>query len=475
MFKRPWKGQGNLTDSFSSSSGGDFGDATHILCLGAPEQVKGLQWALDHKAPSRRAYKVYRGRLDELSSSYNEYDYVVLLLDLGQPVPVEFLKDVAPKKEGLCAFIQPTPGQLLALNEFSDWDAVAWDGATTSDLSVRIDKAVDDLDRKINSKAFIDSARQWIKKQFHDVEEIRLINPPENWAQTLVRKLDRSVGVFSFGARESRADIKLPFPGSEDFCELRYFEKTWSVQALSKNLPIELRGDPSGLRCGDELQIHDLVFSFGRDSELDKFVGVAKKLDIIHDSDIDEVHDGRRSENVEDTIEGFCRALMSRQAVGELQVKAGHRSGSIYFYSGNVVHAMTGAVSGAKALLRIIHWPDSSWAFHEGVAAKVPLESIRLDLVGFTRSVNTSKKILNKVQAYIPPGNVSLKIVPDKFRAKRFWTIPETKVLASVGEYGIVRDILNYCPLPDAEIFETLIELRQQGLLLPVVAQKRNV
>ncbi len=469
MFKRPWKGRGNLSDSRI-----EFGNTTHVLCLGAPEQVKGLQWALDQGAPSRRAYKVYRGSLSDLPVSYSDYDFVVMLLDLGQPVPVESLQKIATKKEGLCAFIQPTPGQLLALNEASDWNAIAWDGVSVSEIAIKVDRSVENMERKINNKAFIDSARSWIRKQFHEVEELKLVNPPENWNQSVRRRLDQSIGVLSFGCRDSQADVRLLLPGSDDLCELRFYEGDWSIQGLSNKFPVEFRGDPSKIRSGDELQINNLIFCFGRNSEVDEFVGIARKLSIIGDEDSSVDNDGKSAHHSSQELENYCRSLMYRQASGELSINSDHKSGSIFFYLGDIVHATTGAVSGQKALLRIINWADVSWAYVAESLSSVPLDSMRLDLMNFTRSVQSSRKTLEKVRAYVPPAGVSLKIVPEKFMAKVQWTIPETKVLASVGEYGLVRDILNYCPLPDTEIFETLIDLRRQGLLLPVTQGRRT-
>ena len=397
-----------------------------------------------------------------------------MLLDLGQPVPVESLQDISKTKEGLCAFIQPTPGQLLALNNASDWAALAWDGVSVSDIALRVDKSIAKLERKIQNKAFIDSARSWIKKQFHDIDELCLVNPPDNWSLPKRRKLDSSIGVLSLGCLDSSADIQLPLPGKDELCELRYFDKVWSVKSLSDAYRVELRGDPTHLRCDDEIQIHDLVFTLGRGSEVDEFYGIAKRLSVIDDDDAKDALDGRKIDYAGDSIEEYCRSLMYRQVTGELRVKSHHKSGSIYFYAGSIVHATAGAVNGPKALLRIMSWADATWIFDPGVASKVPLDSMRLDIAHFTRAVQGTKKTMEKVAGFIPPMGVSLKIVPSQYEAKKFWTIPETKVLASVGEYGLVRDILNYCSLPDSEIFETLIELRRQGLLLPVAQNRRN-
>lgn len=452
----------------------DFDQALHILCLGSPEQVKGLQWALDHHASSRRHYKIYRAQLQELRDQYANYDFIVVLLDLGQPVPMETLREVAHSREGLCCFIQPTPGQLLALSESSAWGAMAWDGVSFEEVSKKIDQQVRQHEDSIQRKAFLDSATLWIKKRVGSVGQLQLLNAPKSWNGVSSRGLDAAEGVLSVGMLNSEASWKLPIQGDRDICEFRYFDDHWSLKILNPDVTIEVRGDLDKLRTGDHVQIGDLKFLVGMNPEVEEIYGIARKLSILGDEEFSESTDGRRVSFSEGDLETYFTSLLYTQAIGEVQVRSGHRRALIYFDGGVISHAVSGAVSGVKALLRSVMWADAQWTFASKKEHAELHDTLKLNLLGFTRTVQEAKKILKNVQPFMPPPGVSLLVEPQAFLKKESWTVSEARVLAGVAEYALVRDVLNYCPLPDMEIYDTLISLRKQGLLKPVKAPPRR-
>jgi hypothetical protein len=103
---------------------------------------------------------------------------------------------------------------------------------------------------------------------------------------------------------------------------------------------------------------------------------------------------------------------------------------------------------------------------------------MRLNLLQFTRLLQGAKRLHAKIVPFMPPLSLTLQVDALAFQRKEIWTIPEAQVIAGVAEYQLVRDILNYCPLPDLEIYETLINLRKQGLLRPIkapVKQRREI
>ncbi len=446
----------------------DFDQALHILCLGSPEQVKGLQWALDHHSPSRRHYKIYRAQLQDIRDHYQNYNFIVVLLDLGQPVPIETLRDVAQSRDGLCCFIQPTPGQLLALSEASSWGAMAWDGVSFDEISNKIEQLVRQNEDSIHRKAFLDSATTWIKKRVGAVGQLQLLNPPKSWSGFAFRTLDRSEGLLSLGMLDSESSWKLPLPGSGDICELRHFDGKWSVKPLSRDVPVEVKGDMENLRTGDHIMIGDLKFLVGMDPEVEEIYSIARKLSIIGDETIHESSDEPRVAFSASDLESYFTSLLYSQAVGEVQVRSAHRRALIYFNSGVVSHAVSGAVSGLKALLRSVLWTDVEWSFTPDQEHSEIHDTMKLSLLGFTRSVQEARKLLKNVQPFMPPPSVSLLVDPAVFQTKVDWGVAEARVLASVAEYSLVRDVLNYCPLPDMEIYDTLISLRKQGLVKPI-------
>lgn len=454
--------------------GTDFDQALHILCLGTPEQVKGLQWALDLHAPLRRQQKIYRAQLKELREQYQNYDFVVVMLDLGQPVPIETLREVAESREGLCCFIQPTPGQLLALSESTSWGAMAWDGVSYDEVANKIDQLIRRNEESIHRKAFLDSATSWIKKRIGSVGQLQLLNPPKAWSGFAFRTLDPGDAVLSLGMLNSDSDWKLPIPGDRDICELRHFDGHWSVKVLNPDVPVEVGGDPERLRTGDHILIGELKFLVGMDREVQEIFGIARKLSILEDSDLEPADEDPRVSFAGRDLENYFTSLLYSQAQGEVQVRSGHRRALVYFSGGVINHAVSGAVSGIKALLRAVTWPEAQWSFTAKRDHNELHDTLKLNLLGFTRAVQEAKKVLKKVQPFIPPSGVSLSVDPAAFRKKTDWSIAESRVLASVAEYSLVRDVLNYCPLPDMEIYDTLITLRKQGLLKPVKPAPRR-
>lgn len=445
----------------------DFDQALHILCLGSPEQVKGLQWALDRSAPSKRHYKIYRAQLQDLREQFSKYDFIVMLLDLGQPVPLETLREVSQSRDGLCCFIQPTPGQLLALSEASGWGAMSWDGVSFDEVSQKIDQLVRKHEDSIQRKAFLDSATSWIKKRVGSVAQLQMLNPPKSWSGFAFRSLDASEGVLSVGMLDSEASWKLPIPGNSDICELRYFEGHWSLKILNPDVRVEVKGDAEHLRTGDGIAIGELKFLVGMAPEVEEIYGIARKLSILGDEDLPEATEAARTSFGEADLETYFTSLLYTQASGEVQVRSGHRRALVYFNAGVINHAVSGAVNGIKALLRAVMWTDAEWSFIPKKEHGELHDTLKLNLLGLTRTVQEARKVLARVQPFIPPQGVSLYVDSQAFIKKDAWSVSEARVLASVAEYVLVRDVLNYCPLPDMEIYDTLIALRKQGLVKP--------
>jgi len=454
--------------------GSDFDLATHVLCLGSPEQVKGLQWALDHHAPSRRQYKVYRSQINEVSSVHSEYDFIVMLLDLGQPVPTENLRSIAEFKEGLCCFMQPTPGQLLALSEVSSWGALSWDGVSFEEVAQRVDHLIKHNEGRIQKKAFLESATHWLKKSVSRLGQVQFLNPPPHWSGFAFRTLDESEGSLSLGQLNSSAKWKLPINGDKELCEFVYHGGRWTLKLLEPE-GARSTADLDNMRAGDQINIGELRFLVKMASEVEEIYGIARKLSIIDDASLGlDFDQGPRVSFEGEDLESFCSSLLYSQSIGELQVRSGHKRGVILFYAGIITAAVAGAVDGVKALLRMMMWEGAEWRFVTNKDYREDHDSMRLSMLQLTRVLQNAKKLHSKVEPFMPPTHTLLLVDPASFEKKDLWTIPEARVLASVAEYGVVRDVLNYCPLPDLEIYDTLVNLRRQGLIRPSKAPRKN-
>lgn len=441
----------------------DFGQTVHVLCMGSAEHVQGLQWAFDQKVPADRNYRVYRGGISQDMSKYEAYDFVILLLDMAQPVPTELISKLAQLKKGLCAFIQPTPGQLLALNKVSDWEAVAWDGVNLEEIAKRASRRLGRLEKEIKEKALFSSVNEWMKERAEEPGELVCIRAPQSWQGQFNGTLDKTSGVFSVGCRNSQANLRLPFTGSEDILELRLRGGKWGLQVLSNAGEIRFDGESDHLKVGDELEIGGALFQIRREAGLqelyDKSHQVLGLLSEYNDNEADE------------SLEKNCRRLLSESHSGELSLRSGHRSGTIFFFAGVVVHAMTGSVSGEKALLRMLSWEwdgqGLEQSFRNVDPAQFPIGTIHFDLIRFARAARANKDAMQEVSSFVPAPSLRLEINPRGFLDKVTWSAEEARILAAIGEFTLVRDIINFCPLPDAQILKTLVQLRRQKLISP--------
>ncbi len=253
----------------------------------------------------------------------------------------------------------------------------------------------------------------------------------------------------------------MPLPGTSDLFEFRYIAGHWSFKALSDKHEVSYIGDPQEARAGDEVRVGNFTFLVAMDIQVEEIFTIARRFEVVDSRPIDESYKDRALDEV-------LRELLYSQVTGELQVNAGLKMGTIFVYAGTISYAVTGAVNGMKALLRMLTWDQVHWRFNANKIGQFATEGMRLDLTGFTKAHQTLRISWDRVRNFVPPPSVQLKVVAHNFAQRRKWTQLETKVVASISEFHLVRDILNYCPLPDMEIYETLIELRRQNLVQPL-------
>jgi hypothetical protein len=437
-----------------------FEDTINVFCLATPEAVTGLQWALEQNAFSDRRYRVVRGQLMDLEAAGAEYDLVLLMLDLGQPVPVENLRKLTTKRPGLCSFIQPTPGQLLALQDLEQWTAMAWDGSSYDKIARRLDELVARFEDRVRNESFLEASRTWLGRHSRVPARISWIDPPDSWKGPKQVALDPDRAMMTCGCLQSSADFRLPVSGSHDLFEFRFIGGIWSFKKLSDKNDISYIGDPQEVRAGDEVRVGTNSFLIGMDMQVEEIFSIARRFDVVDSRPIDDTFKDR-------PIDDVIRELLYSQVTGELQVSSGLKMGTVFVYAGTVSYAVTGAVNGMKALLRMLTWEQAHWRFNANKLGQFSTEGMRLDLASFAKASQAMRISWDRVRTFVPPSNVQLKVVAHNFAQRKKWTPLETKVVASISEFHLVRDILNYCPLPDMEIYETLIELRRQNLVQP--------
>ena len=154
--------------------------------------------------------------------------------------------------------------------------------------------------------------------------------------------------------------------------------------------------------------------------------------------------------------------LTLNQKSGIIQIEGDRVSGSIYVEKGNIVSAVSQNVTGEKALFRMIPLREGRFRFVPGKAdvhKTIGIPSQHLMLEGLRQFDE-----LKKLEPALPAPNHSVMLVKD------------ARVLASGG--GIVREVLllaefcsrveeivDNCSFPDLAVYETILHLKERGVL----------
>jgi len=441
-----------------------------VVCLASPETVKGLQWALDRLNFTGRKYKLFLGNLQTLGKQALP-DIYLLVLDLGQPVPLESLKSISDSK-GLAVFLQPTPQQLLQLNELPHWQSMAWDSSSYERLALRLDEVGQRFEALIRAHRIQESFKKLITDSRQQPELIEWLNAPENYVGTRRFIMDPSRAFFSVGGSESRADLKLPLDAEFNRAELGEFRlqnNHWGFRLFFDQSPIPVKGNRDALKVGDQIEINRHLLQFKRSSIGDECLKLARRFQLINDSDLLESESNATSGDK--TLADHCRSLLIAGVTGELRVNAGSKSGSIFFHEGVLYHAITGSVNGMKALTRIFSWPKPQSKINLKKIASPDRAHFRLTLKDFARLYENWNAKWMQVSPQYPPLGLRLRTIPERFLRRESFSIAESKVLFALNEYALVRDIFNFCnDMLDVDVVQTLIHLRKEGLIEPLKA-----
>lgn len=435
-----------------------------VLCLASQETVKGLQWALDRLNFSDRKYKLFLGNLQSMAD-HHDADMVILLLDISQPVPLESLKKIN-RKPGLALFIQPTPQQLLQLNELPLWQSMAWDGASYDRLALRLDEVGARFEEEIRRYRFVESGKKFLMRDQFQADFVEWLNPPDSYHGMTIFVLDVLRGTLTVGGAESQADLKIPLDQSNrsELGEFRYINGKWSFKPSLEGAPILLRGNRENLKAGDQIEIQRHLIQVKRSLKVDELMRLSKRLHILEDQDL--LRADSLQGDASKTIGDLCRELLISGVTGELRLNAGVKSGSVFFNEGVLYHSVTGCVNGVKALTRMFSWQDPHWKINLKKISDPERCHFRITLKEFSRVYDSWKVQWQKISPYVPPLSVRLRANSQRYLQRQEFSLKEAKVLAAICEYPLVRDVMNSCgDMVDVEIAQTLIVLRKQGLI----------
>ncbi len=165
----------------------------------------------------------------------------------------------------------------------------------------------------------------------------------------------------------------------------------------------------------------------------------------------------------------FLLEHRSQSSTGRVWVKTQElnpQQGTLDLIDGQIASVSLENMHGLKALSRLFLWEKVTCLFEakEHSALHVD-ENFNVHLAQLENIVADHQGRYLKIRKMIPPKNIKLKLAADAL-PKREGLIPlHYYVLVSVVEWEKVSQILDFCPLLEIDILESLIELRKQGVV----------
>ncbi len=156
------------------------------------------------------------------------------------------------------------------------------------------------------------------------------------------------------------------------------------------------------------------------------------------------------------------------ERTGSLQIKGNFEDqiGSVEFLHGRLVSAKTGSVQGLKALYRMFLWDEPTYSFERMETNAVSFESdLNINLKQLALQGEDFRIKYNQIRKEIPPKEIQIELEPSSLHPQLELERDEFLTLASVVEFGEVGKVVDFNPLPDVTIYETMIALRKAKII----------
>ncbi len=451
------KGLGVLDSSISTFK------RTRVFAIGTPEECRALSWGFRHLDSSSSSPEITESSLDQINEARQEADFLVVFVDLGQPVPITAIGDVAQDIPGVVVFTQPTPTQLMSVFRLHSWTAQLWDGSNAEQLAKEIYQHLKSSDKLLRQKIFFRDAVKILGDAKRLPEFIEWVNPPKNWNGNTRFTLDSIKGYFSIGSESSKCDLELPLKQKGLVMEFRWIDEQWIVKLISNEAPVSGLDPKMNLKIGDSFKIGEHLLTAKAHQALSQLTTLAAQESELLSST--RASANNNSAAGETSLASYLQELLLKNFTGEVQINSGLRRGTISFHTGSIDQVFAGPVEGEKALERILTWPSPSWRAKEGPYTRPNSASLLLLPTEFSIFTSRVQRDWDRIAALAPPINLHLDIDAKKFGLLNNFSARQTKVLAAISEFRLVRDILNYCPLFDIQIYENLVDFRKTGLI----------
>ncbi len=143
-----------------------------------------------------------------------------------------------------------------------------------------------------------------------------------------------------------------------------------------------------------------------------------------------------------------------------------NQEGKVEFLQGKIVAALSGDVRGMKAIYRMFLWDEPRFLFSRIDPQEYVFEDhLNISLKHFCEEAQDYRRRFEKIRRELPPAELRLELEPSALHAGTQLPPEDFSTLASVIEFGSVMEVVDFNPLPDAVLYESLIGLRKRNII----------
>lgn len=140
--------------------------------------------------------------------------------------------------------------------------------------------------------------------------------------------------------------------------------------------------------------------------------------------------------------------------------------GQVDFLQGRILNANAGGVVGIKAINRMFVWQNPTFIFNRKDPREISTDKpLNVDVMYVVKSGEMIKERYDKIKTEIPPNSFRLKVAPKEVEKDLILSAQDFSTLSSVVEFGVVEKIVDFNPMNDIEIYESLITLRKNKVI----------
>ncbi len=429
-----------------------------VAVLGPLDFIKGTQWELNKKSLKKfELYQIKVADLDLENPALKGSDALLFFVEHGVQVPVEHLKKVS-SKSGVAVLEYLNPNQMMNLGQTGAWRFVSWEEGRYDRIANALLESIDAKRTQSQGGLLPQQLKAWVKEHSEIPNRLIWTNAPLAWKGSREFVFPTSGAPVVIGSLESSADFKLPLAGKGEWAIIQKNKNDVQFKSLIPKLPVSFYGDPTQLKSGDRIKIFDFLFELSGNAEWHSLKNLLRKH-------INDFSAGDPQNTGPKTLADTIRELAESGACGELIVKSENKVGYITIQEGYIEEALTGPVSGVKALFRILSWQGVQSTFERYEKSLAMNSSLRLNPLEFQKAYERWKTKVLQLKALWPPYHIKIAPVPSTYINKKTWSTKDFLAFSAVCESHRVFEVLNNCLLVDHDIVESLINLRRERLI----------